>query len=150
MLILPTILALPLMLGLSNGEAAEVRSLLASKCFACHGPDGETREAGLRLDTLDGQRSRSRSGSIIMPGDPEASLLLKRVQHEDPDRRMPPEGVPLPLVQVAPSAPAGPWVPWSPSVGWFALRAMHSVPSRECLWCLGSLGWLAMGFHMPS
>ena len=95
MLILPTILALPLMLGLSNGEAAEVRSLLASKCFACHGPDAETREAGLRLDTLDGQRSRSRSGSIIVPGDPEASLLLKRVQHEDPDRRMPPEGVPL-------------------------------------------------------
>ena len=95
MLMLPAILALPFLFGFSNGEAAEVRSLLASKCFACHGPDAETREAGLRLDTLDGQRSRSRSGSIIMPGDPESSLLLKRVQHEDPDQRMPPEGVPL-------------------------------------------------------
>ena len=30
--------------------ARDVRPLLAKRCFACHGPDGEANESGLRLD----------------------------------------------------------------------------------------------------
>ncbi|MEM9381307.1 MAG: DUF1553 domain-containing protein [Planctomycetota bacterium] len=75
--------------------ALEVRPLLARRCFACHGNDEETREAGLRLDLRE-EATRDRDGSAaLVPGDPEGSELWARVTDEfDP---MPPEHAGAPL-----------------------------------------------------
>ena len=77
----------------------DVRPILSDNCFACHGPDEATREADLRLDTRDGAfsprppagRSTRPRDPAVVPGDIDASLLVERINHTDPLRRMPPE-----------------------------------------------------------
>ena len=46
--------------------------------------------AELRLDTRDGAFAKRANGTTIVPGDPEASLLSKRITHENEMMRMPP------------------------------------------------------------
>lgn len=64
----------------------DIRPILAGNCYDCHGPDEDTRKAGLRLDTFDG----ATSGGAIVPGKPDASEVLKRLTTTDHDDRMPP------------------------------------------------------------
>lgn len=66
----------------------EIRPILADTCFACHGPDGETRAADLRLDTREGLFGDRGGYAPIVPGQPEASELLLRIT--DPVDAMPP------------------------------------------------------------
>ncbi len=69
----------------------QVFPLLSSKCFTCHGPDEETREAGLRLDSREGAIAELDSGSFaVVPENAEESELLRRVTTEDEGMRMPP------------------------------------------------------------
>jgi hypothetical protein len=68
-----------------------VRPILSDKCFHCHGPDANTREAKLRLDTFEGATRDLGGYAAVVPGDPDASVLMERIQHHDPDERMPPE-----------------------------------------------------------
>ena len=63
----------------------DIRPLLSENCFHCHGPDEETRAAGLRLDL-----EEDATEYAIVPGDAEASDLMARILSEDPDFRMPP------------------------------------------------------------
>jgi mono/diheme cytochrome c family protein len=68
----------------------DIRSILADKCFACHGPDANKREADLRLDR-EADAKADRDGSpVIIPGKPDESELLRRLTTEDMDERMPP------------------------------------------------------------
>lgn len=68
----------------------DIRPLLSDRCFFCHGPDENHREADLRLDLHD-QLLDDRDGSpVIVPGDPAAGLLMERITTDDPDLRMPP------------------------------------------------------------
>ncbi len=68
----------------------EVRSLLSNHCFQCHGPDENSRDSELRLDTKDGAFANLGDHFAIVPGDPEASELLRRVATDDVDLKMPP------------------------------------------------------------
>jgi len=63
----------------------DIRPLLSDRCFACHGPDAENRQADLRLD--DEQAAKQ---SAIVAGDSEASEVVRRIITHDPDLRMPP------------------------------------------------------------
>jgi hypothetical protein len=68
----------------------DVQPILAANCFSCHGPDPEMRKAGLRLD-LEESAFRKRPGhpDAIVPGHPEQSELVKRIESEDPHHLMP-------------------------------------------------------------
>ncbi len=69
----------------------DVRPILATTCFRCHGFDEKTREADLRLDTADGAFAKRASGdAAIVPGNVEASLVWKRISATDPEVVMPP------------------------------------------------------------
>ena len=65
----------------------DVRPILSDTCFKCHGPDANTREAALRLDTEEGVFD---DGEVIEPGDLENSELYQRIVSDDPDLLMPP------------------------------------------------------------
>jgi Protein of unknown function (DUF1553)/Protein of unknown function (DUF1549)/Planctomycete cytochrome C/Concanavalin A-like lectin/glucanases superfamily len=64
----------------------DVRPVLASKCFACHGMDAAKRKGKLRLD----DRAAALEKKAIVPGDPLSSELIKRITSTDQDEVMPP------------------------------------------------------------
>jgi mono/diheme cytochrome c family protein len=68
----------------------DIQPLLARNCFACHGPDHHERKADLRLDTPEAATAIRKSGRAIVTGRPADSLLIRRIEHADPDDRMPP------------------------------------------------------------
>jgi len=69
----------------------DIRPILSNKCFACHGPDGEQRQAGLRFDIREEALAELDSGATaIVPGDIEASALVERISSDDESLRMPP------------------------------------------------------------
>ena len=70
-----------------------IRPLLSDRCYACHGPDAEDREADLRLDseaTAYAALEGATASHVIKPGEPEQSEVYLRIAAEDPDERMPP------------------------------------------------------------
>lgn len=75
-----------------------IRPLLAAHCYECHGP--KTQESELRLDGYAGMISGGASGAAVVPGKPQASLLITAVRYVDDDLQMPPEGK-LPASQIA-------------------------------------------------
>jgi mono/diheme cytochrome c family protein len=69
----------------------EVRAVLSDNCFSCHGPDDQARKAGLRLDTKEGVQAKLKSGgALIVPGKPDDSELIFRLETDDPELKMPP------------------------------------------------------------
>ena len=69
----------------------DIRPILASKCFACHGADSGVRKAKLRLDTLEGALGAAESGAhAVVPGKLEESELYQRIIVDDPEEHMPP------------------------------------------------------------
>lgn len=64
----------------------DIRPILSDQCIACHGPDSAARAAGLRLD----QREVAVESGAIVPGDPDASEMMRRILSHDEYERMPP------------------------------------------------------------
>jgi hypothetical protein len=68
----------------------EVRPILVQKCYLCHGPDPKSRKANLRLDTFEGATASLKGGhKAVVPGDIEASMLVRRIYSKDPEMIMP-------------------------------------------------------------
>lgn len=66
---------------------ADVRPIFRAYCFDCHGATDE-KEGGLDLRLVRFQRTGGDSGPAIVPGDPDASLLIAKMRAGD----MPPNG----------------------------------------------------------
>ncbi|RYF57692.1 MAG: DUF1549 domain-containing protein, partial [Cytophagaceae bacterium] len=68
-----------------------IKPILSDRCFACHGPDKNKQQAGLRLDTPEGAYAAlEKSGKkAIVPGDLASSELFHRITSTDPDEMMP-------------------------------------------------------------
>ncbi|MBL8850297.1 MAG: PSD1 domain-containing protein [Planctomycetaceae bacterium] len=75
-----------------------VRPVLVEKCLSCHGP--AQAERGLRLDAAEHLRTGGEGGPVLVPGDPDASLLIQAVRRTRDDLQMPPDD-PLPAEAVA-------------------------------------------------
>ncbi len=69
----------------------DIRPILSENCFLCHGPDEASRKAKLRLDEP-GSALADRDGiRVIVPGKPEQSELIRRIDADKLENRMPPE-----------------------------------------------------------
>ena len=68
----------------------KIRPVLANNCYKCHSQQAEKVKGGLLLDTKEGLLKGGENGPVIVPGDPEKSVLIKAVRYSDPDLQMPP------------------------------------------------------------
>lgn len=71
----------------------DVRPILSDKCFSCHGPDANKREAGLRLDLADSAFKALEDNPAAhawVPGNPEGSEAFLRISTQDTSILMPP------------------------------------------------------------
>ncbi len=71
---------------------AKVRPVLVERCYECHSVEGGKRKGGLLLDHLAGWSVGGDTGSAIVPGDVEQSLVSRAISYKDPDFEMPPTG----------------------------------------------------------
>lgn len=77
----------------------DVVPIFDAHCVKCHGPNKQTMD--VRLDLRTAILRGGGSGEIIQVGHSGASRLIEVVTEEDPDLRMPPEGQPLGLEEIA-------------------------------------------------
>jgi hypothetical protein len=68
----------------------DIRPILSDRCFKCHGPDEQQRQAGLRLDDESAFKPADSGSTAVVPGKPDASELVRRIFSEDAGQRMPP------------------------------------------------------------
>ena len=69
-----------------------IRPILSDRCFACHGPDENTREAGLRLD-LESEAFAAldeSNGHALVKGNLNKSMVWQRIISTDPEIQIPP------------------------------------------------------------
>src|SRR5688572_14081862 len=75
----------------------DIRPILSDRCFACHGPDGNKRESGLRLDLeaqAFGPLPKHTGKRAFVPGNLADSYAYQRMISSDKDEVMPPVTVP--------------------------------------------------------
>jgi mono/diheme cytochrome c family protein len=86
----------------------DVAPLLTRWCVSCHGAD--EAEANLRLDSLGGLMRGGDAGPVVIPNDPDASLLVAKIERRHrpsmpPRRKLPPSAIALIRTWIAAGAP---------------------------------------------
>ena len=93
-------------LDLAKGEQVSynfhIRPILSDKCFVCHGPDANKREAGLRLDVAEDAFASLKENPgkfALVPNHVDQSEVYHRIVSQDPSTQMPPPESNLALTQ---------------------------------------------------
>ena len=69
----------------------DVRPILSDHCYACHGPDAKNKNIPLRLDSFEAATADLGKGRrAVVPGEPDKSQLVARIQTTSKGLRMPP------------------------------------------------------------
>jgi hypothetical protein len=68
----------------------KIRPVLVQHCYKCHSVQSAKVRGGLVLDSRESLLKGGDSGPTLVPGDPDASLLLKALRYEE--HQMPPDG----------------------------------------------------------
>lgn len=70
----------------------KIRPVLVEQCYACHSAEAKKLKGNLYLDSRAGWQKGGDSGEpAIQPGNPEASLLIRTLRHEEEGLEMPPK-----------------------------------------------------------
>jgi len=69
----------------------KIRPVLVEHCYKCHSANSEKVRGELLVDTRAGLLRGGASGHAVVPKNPEASLLIEAIRHEDEDLAMPPK-----------------------------------------------------------
>ena len=129
-----------------------IRPILVEHCEACHSSRLPEPMGGLTVDSREGLRKGGASGPAIIPGDPDASLLVRALGYLDPVLKMPPTGR-LPDRSVedfrawitsgahdprggtrevgGSTAEAGPGMPIEQGRAWWAFRPLAERPAPQ-------------------
>src|SRR3954464_194795 len=71
----------------------QIRPIFSDKCFPCHGPDANKRQAGLRLDiakvAFDALKEHPGAHALV-PFKPDSSQVYLRISSDDTSMMMPP------------------------------------------------------------
>jgi cytochrome c len=60
----------------------KVKPIFDANCARCHG--GTFHRGGLNIDTRESLLKGGHDGTVVVPGDPASSLLIKLIRHEGP------------------------------------------------------------------
>ena len=115
----------------------DVRPILADKCFACHGPDASARKGKLRLDVREAALAPRKGPAAILPGRPDESELVLRIESPHADEQMPPPEAPVRLTS-AEAATLRRWIAegaaYQPHWAFLAPRAEDPPAVRTTGW----------------
>lgn len=70
---------------------AQVKPILEGTCMKCHNPRRRRRSGNLDQTTMAGLLEGGLGGPALVPGDPDASLIIQAIRGDDPDFHMPPK-----------------------------------------------------------
>ncbi|MCK6446681.1 MAG: DUF1549 domain-containing protein [Planctomycetes bacterium] len=115
-----------------------VRPVLEERCLSCHSSELAKPKGGLVLDTREGWSRGAALGAAVVPGDPDASPLVRAIRYDDFELQMPPKGklddaeIDVLVEWVRRGAP-------DPREGGAALQPAHSIPRPEEHWAFRAL-----------
>jgi hypothetical protein len=118
----------------------KIRPVLAEHCFKCHG--NGNRKGQLQLDSRASMLKGGEIGPVVIPGQPDKSVLIKAIRYTDDQLKMPPKGK-LPDANIADFIR---WVksgaPWPENVavkGVLAGKEPEDLNARKRPWSLEPL-----------